>query len=73
MKLAYEDKLEIYRLWKQERWISSTMANKFNITKSHVKYIFHLIDKHDKNKYYSLESKEKRADYLNSDRFRSSI
>lgn len=65
MKLTYEDKLEIYRLWKQEGWGSPRIAKKFNITKSHAAYIFHLIDKHgieivkhDKKKYYSLEFKE---------------
>ena len=65
MKLAYEDKLEIYRLWKQEGWGSPRIAKKFNITKSHAAYIFRLIDKHGieivkhgKNKYYSLEFKE---------------
>ena len=46
MKLAYEDKLEIYRLWKQERWVLPIIAKKFNITKSHAAYIFNLIDKH---------------------------
>lgn len=65
MKLTYEDKLEIYRLWKQEGWGEKRIAKKFNLNHLTVYYIFHLIDrhgpeivKHGKNKYYSLEFKE---------------
>ena len=65
MKLTYEDKLEIYRLWKQEGWGEDRIAKRFSIGYSNARYIFHLIDKHGpevvkhgKNKYYSLEFKE---------------
>lgn len=65
MKLTYEDKLEIYRLWKEEGWGEKRIAKKFNLNHLTVYYIFHLIDrhgpeivKHGKNKYYSLEFKE---------------
>lgn len=65
MKLTYEDKLEIYRLWKEEGWSSTIIAKKFNIAHSHVTYIIRLIDEHGleivergKNKYYSPEFKE---------------
>ncbi len=65
MKLTYEDKLEIYRLWKEEGWGKYRIAKKFNITYFAAHYIFHLIDKHGpeivkhgKNKYYSPEFKE---------------
>lgn len=66
MKLTYEDKLEIYRLWKLDGWERSRIAKKFNISQFTARYIYHLIDihgpetvKHGKNKYYSKEFKEK--------------
>ena len=65
MKLTYEDKLEIYRLRKEEGWGERRIAKKFNITPFTVHYIFHLIDrhgpeivKHGKNKYYPPEFKK---------------
>ena len=65
MKLTYEDKLEIYRLWKEEGWGKARIAKKFNISSAHTQYIYRLIDrhgpeiaKHGKNKYYSPEFKE---------------
>ena len=65
MKLTYEDKLEIYRLWKEEGWGKRRIAKKFNIAYSHARYIYLLIDKHGpkvvkhgKDKYYSTEFKE---------------
>lgn len=65
MKLAYEEKLEIYRLWKEEGWGEKRIAKRFSIGHSNAGYIFRLIDKHgpeivkhDKNKYYSLAFKE---------------
>lgn len=66
MKLTFEDKLEIYRLWKVEGWGKARIAKKFNISQFTARYIYHLIDihgpetvKHGKNKYYSKEFKEK--------------
>ena len=65
MKLTYEDKLEIYRLGKEEGIGNVRLAKMFSIKKSNARYIFHLIDKHGpeivkhgKNKYYSPEFKE---------------
>lgn len=65
MKLTYEDKLEIYRLWKIEGWGSSRIAKRFNTVSTHVAYTLRLIDKHGlkiiehgKNKHYSKEFKE---------------
>ena len=65
MKLTFEDKLEIYRLWKVEGWEKARIAKKFNISSAHTQYIYRLIDrhgpeivKHGKNKYYSPEFKE---------------
>ena len=65
MKLTYEDKLEIYRLWKEEGWGKVIIGKKFNVFHSVAHYIYRLIDrhgpeivKHGKNKYYSPEFKE---------------
>ena len=65
MKLTYEDKLEIYRLWKVEGWGAPRIAKKFKIDNSNTSYIFRLIDRHGpeivehgKNKYYSPEFKK---------------
>ena len=65
MKLTFEDKLEIYRLWKVEGWGAPRIAKKFKIDYSHASYIFRLIDRHGpeivehgKNKYYSPEFKK---------------
>ncbi|MDY6063186.1 MAG: transposase, partial [Erysipelotrichaceae bacterium] len=65
MKLTFEDKLEIYRLWKEKGWGKVRISKHFNIHPSIANYIFRLIDKHGteivkhgKNKYYSLEFKE---------------
>ena len=46
MKLAYEEKLEIYRLWKEEGWGEKRIAKRFSIGHSNAGYIFRLIDKH---------------------------
>ncbi len=45
MKLTCEDKLEIYRLWKEEGWGEKRIAKRFNITHLNAYYIFHLIDR----------------------------
>ena len=65
MKLTYEDKLEIYRLWKLDGWGKRRIARKFCIKHSNARYIFRLIDrhgpeivKHGKNRHYSTEFKE---------------
>ena len=66
MKLTYEDKLEIYRLWKLDGWGERRISKSFNITRFSASYIYHLIHihgpeivKHGKNKRYSKEFKEK--------------
>ena len=65
MKLTYEDKLEIYRLLKEEGVGCKRLAKKFSITYSNARYIFHLIDlygpeivRHGKNRKYSKGFKE---------------
>ena len=46
MKLTYEDKLEIYRLWKEEGWGNRRISKRFNIAYFSIRYIYHLIDRH---------------------------
>ena len=46
MKLAYEDKLEIYRLWKEEGYGKKRIAHQFSINSAMASYIYHLIDIH---------------------------
>ena len=65
MKLTYEDKLEIYRLWKEEDIGNRRLGKMFSIRHSNAQYIIRLIDrhgpeivKHGKNKHYSPEFKE---------------
>ena len=65
MKLTYEDKLEIYRLWKEEGVGNRRLGKMFSIRHSNAQYIIRLIDrhspeivKHGKNKHYSPEFKE---------------
>ena len=65
MKLAYEDKLEIYRLWKEEGYGKKRIAHQFSINSAMASYIYHLIDihgpeavRHGKNRKYSKEFKE---------------
>ena len=65
MKLTYEDKLEIYRLWKEEGIGNKRLAKMYSLSSSTAHYIFQLIDrhgpeivKHGKNRKYSKEFKE---------------
>ncbi len=65
MKLTYEDKLEIYRLWKEERYGNKRLAKRFGITAANATYILRLIDRHGpeavrhgKNRRYSKQFKE---------------
>ncbi len=65
MKLTYEDKLEIYRLWKDEGWGNRRLAKRFGIIPTSANYICRLIDRHGpeivrhgKNRKYSREFKE---------------
>jgi transposase InsO family protein/transposase-like protein len=65
MKLTYEDKLEIYRLWKHEGYGKRRLAKRFGTSGSGVIYICRLIDRHGpeavrhgKYKKYSKEFKE---------------
>ena len=64
MKLTYEDKLEIYRLWR-EGFGKVRLGKMYSISPSTAQYYFHLIDKHGpeivkhgKNTYYSPEFKK---------------
>ena len=65
MKLSYEDKIEIYHLWKEQFWDCKCISKKFNLSYSSVEYLVKLIDSHgksivqrDKNKKYSAEFKK---------------
>ena len=65
MKLSYEDKIEIYHLWKEQFWDCKCISKKFNLSYSSVEYLVKLIDIHgksivqrDKNKKYSAEFKK---------------
>ena len=65
MKLTYEDKLEIYRLWKEERYGNKRLAKRFGITAANATYILRLIDRHGpeavrhgKNRRYSKQFKK---------------
>ena len=64
MKLSYEDKIEIYHLWKEQYWGYKRISKKFNLSYSSVEYLVKLIDIHgksivqrDKNKKYTAEFK----------------
>ncbi len=66
MKLSNEEKLEIYRLWKEEGYGKTIISRMYKISRLTVYYIYKLIDKHGpeavrhgKNKKYSKEFKEK--------------
>ena len=65
MKLTYEDKVEMYRLWKEEHYSSIRLATLFKCDRTSVTYIVKLIDIHGisvvqkkKNREYSAEFKE---------------
>ena len=65
MKLTYEDKVEMYRLWKEEHYSSIRLATLFKCDRISVTYIVKLIDIHGisvvqkkKNREYSAEFKE---------------
>lgn len=66
MKLSYQDKLEIYRLWKEEHLGCKRIAKIFNLTHSTVFYWVNLIDIHGKSiakktKYREYSSEFKQA------------
>ena len=65
MKLTYEDKVEMYRLWKEDHYSSIRLARLFKCDRTLVTYIVKLIDIHGisvvqkkKNREYSAEFKE---------------
>ena len=65
MKLTYEDKVEMYRLWKEDHYSSIRLATLFKCDRISVTYIVKLIDIHGisvvqkkKNREYSAEFKE---------------
>lgn len=65
MKLTYEDKVEMYRLWKEDHYSSIRLATLFKCDRTSVTYIVKLIDIHGisvvqkkKNREYSAEFKE---------------
>ncbi len=64
-KLSYEEKIKIYEERKQGKTANS-LAKKYGIRLDGIKYLIRLIDKHgykilrtDKNKYYSINEKER--------------
>ena len=69
MKLTYEDKLEIYRLWKEEGFGYKRISKKAGISSDAARYIVNLIDihgpeivRHGKNRKYSKRFKEAAID-----------
>ena len=65
MKFSYEDKIEMYRKWKNKEKSVIQLAKVYGVNVSTVKYIIRLIEihgeeivRHGKNKYYPLEYKE---------------
>lgn len=65
MKFTYEDKVEMYRLWKEENYSPQRISKQFNYDPRTLRYIFNLIDlyglsviKKTKNAKYSAEFKE---------------
>ncbi|WP_237280636.1 IS3 family transposase [Succinivibrio dextrinosolvens] len=65
MKLSYEDKIEIYRLWKEEHIGTRTLAKMFGLARANIEYLNSLIDiygisiaKKKTNRKYSKEFKE---------------
>lgn len=65
MKLTYEDKVKIYRLWKEDHYGPRYIAKQFNIDLAFLKYLLKLFDlyglnvvKKKSNKKYSKEFKE---------------
>lgn len=65
MKLTYEDKVKIYRLWKEDHYGPRYIAKQFNIDLAFLKYLLKLVDlyglnvvKKKSNKKYSKEFKE---------------
>lgn len=66
MKLTYEQKLKAYKEWDEGYKSPGTIAKELGVSTSIVEYFLRLakrqgtdILKHDKNKYYSLEEKER--------------
>ena len=65
MKFTYKDKVEMYRLWKEEHYSSRRLAAQFKCNRTVATYIVKLIDIHElsvvrkkKNKKYSAKFKE---------------
>lgn len=65
MKFTYKDKVEMYRLWKEEHYSSRRLAAQFQCNRTVATYIVKLIDIHGisvvqkkKNREYSAEFKE---------------
>ena len=65
MKHTYEDKLEMYRLWKEKHYSQRRIAKLFKCSSTPVDYMVKLIDIHElsvvqrnTNKQYSAEFKE---------------
>ena len=66
MKLSYEDKVRMYRSWKSHEKSPGQLAKENGLAHSTVENMVRLMDRHGeeivrhgKNKYYSLEFKEK--------------
>lgn len=64
MKLTYEEKLRIYDLWKNQHYSPRRIAKQYNISRSVIRYMVNLMDrhgveivKHGKQKYYSPDFK----------------
>ena len=73
MKLSYEDKVRMYRSWKSHEKSPGQLAKENGLAHSTVENMVRLMDRHGeeivrhgKNKYYSLEFKEKAIKKLNS-------
>ena len=59
MKLTYEDKVEMYRLWKEDHYSSIRLATLFKCDRTSVTYIVKLIDIHG----ISVVQKKKNREY----------
>ena len=65
MKFSYEEKLEMYREWKNKGKSPRQIAREYGVAYSPIEYMVRLIDlhgeeiiRHGKNTYYSPEFKE---------------
>jgi transposase InsO family protein/transposase-like protein len=60
MKLSYKDKVEMYRLWKEEHFSMLRIGELFGLSHGNVEYIVHLADRHGtdilKHRYHSYSA-----------------